>query len=172
VTSARVAAMTLHRQPPLSPHPAMKPVRPSHPALAALLARWQAYAGARPIPERGDLDFLNLRPWRGHLLLVDVFSHGRQFQTAPSSGGLSGPGAAVTAVIASRSALAAKYERAAAERCPVAATIEPREDTATPLIEVLILPLAGADGLVTALLIGAYECGSAEDADQSGKQER
>lgn len=151
----------------------MKLARPVHPALAALLARWQSYAGARPLPERGDLDFLNLKPWRGHLLLIDVFSHGRQFQTAPSTGGLAAPGPAVTAVIASRAALDADYARAAANRCPVTSAVRPREDTGTPRVEVLILPLAGPDGLVAALLVGAYDAlmPSAEDADQGGNQE-
>lgn len=164
--------MTLHSEPPPPPRAGLKPPRLSHPALTALLARWQAYAGARAMPERGDLDFLNLKPWRGHLLLVDVFSHGRQFQTAPSTGGLADPGPPVTAVIASRAALDAHYERAAADRYPTATVIGPREDTATPRVEVLVLPLAGADGLVTALLVGAYEVpgDSAEDADQRREQ--
>lgn len=152
-----VAIMTLHREPPPSPRADLEPPRLSHPALAALLARWQAYAGTRPMPERGDLDFLNLKPWRGHLLLIDVFSHGRQFQTAPSVGNLSDPGPAAAAVIASRASVDAVYERVVADRYPVVAEIPPRDDTKTPSIEALILPLAGPSGLVAALLVGAYQ---------------
>lgn len=166
--------MTLHRRPPASPHPVKPALRPAHPALAALLARWQAYAGGRPMPDRDDLDFLNLKPWRGHLLLLEVFSHGRQFQSAPSAGGLAGPGAAVAAAIASRAALDAQYERVVADRHPVATGIAPRVDTATPAVEILILPLAGPDGLVAALLVGAYERAAyslAEDADEGGDQQ-
>lgn len=149
--------MTVHRQPPPSPRDALKLPRLSHPALAALLARWQAYAGTRPMPERGDLDFLNLKPWRGHLLLVDVFSHGRQFQTAPSVGSVSEPGPAVAAVIASRVTVDGVYERVVTNRYPASTEIPPRDDTKTPSIEVLVLPLAGAGGLVAALLVGAYQ---------------
>lgn len=149
--------MSVHRQPPPSPRADLQPPRLSHPALAALLARWQAYAGTRPMPERGDLDFLNLKPWRGHLLVIDVFSHGRQFQTAPSVGNLSDPGPAVAAVIASRAAMDRAYEQVVTNRYPAATEIPPRDDTKTPSIEVLVLPLAGPGGLVAALLVGAYQ---------------
>ena len=40
--------------------------------LQALRALWQETRGARPIPSRGDMPVSALRPWLGHLALIDL----------------------------------------------------------------------------------------------------
>ncbi|MFN4163470.1 MAG: PAS domain-containing protein [Ferrovibrio sp.] len=43
----------------------------SHPALRALYELWQAKRGDRPAPARGDFTVEELRPWLGHLMIID-----------------------------------------------------------------------------------------------------
>lgn len=47
-----------------------------HPQLRELLAYWHGKRGGRELPARADLDALELRPWIGHILMVDVVPAG------------------------------------------------------------------------------------------------
>src|SRR5262245_22595535 len=54
-----------------------------HPALRALLGRWRAHRGQRPLPSEADLLFFNLKPWLGRLRRVAVGDSGRTFMLLP-----------------------------------------------------------------------------------------
>jgi hypothetical protein len=65
-----------HRAPARVPPP--EPDVPSfaegHPELMALWRFWRACAADRRMPARADLDTIALKPWLGHLLLIDALS--------------------------------------------------------------------------------------------------
>ncbi len=58
-------------QPPL-PRPPL-----TDPRLAALYDYWDAKRRGRPMPARADIDPLEMRPWLGNLLLIDVGETGQ-----------------------------------------------------------------------------------------------
>ncbi|MEJ0040980.1 MAG: PAS domain-containing protein [Rhizomicrobium sp.] len=47
------------------------------PALQALISYWLQKCGGRPLPGRDSLPVQELRPWLGHLALVEVADDGR-----------------------------------------------------------------------------------------------
>lgn len=61
--------------------PSITPVsiRPEQPELAGLLALWEARRSGRRMPARRDLDVLDLRPWMGRIILLDVLGGGADF---------------------------------------------------------------------------------------------
>src|SRR3546814_3020791 len=90
----------------------------TYPALPGLLALWRGLAAGRRIPTRGSLDLEQLKPWLGHLLLLDALGDGRfRYRVYGSAvAALYGhdlQGRAVDALPPSaRAALLADYERA------------------------------------------------------------
>lgn len=48
-----------------------------YPELETLLAFWERLRGQRSIPSRRDLDISALKPWLGHLMLLDALGNGR-----------------------------------------------------------------------------------------------
>ena len=57
----------------------LPPLRPdlTDPRLAALYAYWDGKRADRSMPARGDIDPVEMRPWLGNLLLIDVTPDGR-----------------------------------------------------------------------------------------------
>lgn len=52
---------------------------PACPQLRDLLALWTAKRGERGLPARRDFSWMELRPWFGNLILVDVIGDGEDF---------------------------------------------------------------------------------------------
>lgn len=51
-----------------------------NPALAALYDLWARKRGGRPAPARTDFDIADLRPWFGHVMLLDVVDGGHDLR--------------------------------------------------------------------------------------------
>ena len=51
-----------------------------NPALASLYDLWSCKRGDRVAPARADFDLADLRPWFGHLMLLDVTEDGRDMR--------------------------------------------------------------------------------------------
>ncbi len=52
----------------------------SHPELAAFYAVWNAARGARPMPERADIDIRSLRKHLRRMQLYDIVDNGQDFR--------------------------------------------------------------------------------------------
>jgi len=50
-----------------------------HPKLRELHALWERKRADRPLPARGDLDVIELWPWLGNLMLLEVEAGGADF---------------------------------------------------------------------------------------------
>ncbi|MDA0655231.1 MAG: PAS domain-containing protein [Proteobacteria bacterium] len=50
-----------------------------HPKLLSLLAFWESKRGGRRMPRRSDIDVLELAPWLGNLILMEVVGSGEDF---------------------------------------------------------------------------------------------
>jgi hypothetical protein len=50
------------------------------PRLRGLFEHWDARRGERAMPARRDIDVIELAPWLGHLMLIDVLDAGREFR--------------------------------------------------------------------------------------------
>jgi len=50
-----------------------------HPKLLSLLAFWEGKRGGRCMPRRSDIDVLELAPWLGNLILLEVVGSGEDF---------------------------------------------------------------------------------------------
>lgn len=50
-----------------------------HPKLQALHVFWERKRGSRPLPARGELDVIDLWPWLGNLMLIEVENGGADY---------------------------------------------------------------------------------------------
>ena len=156
------------------------PTRPdlSDGRLDALYDYWDRKRGSRPMPTRADLDPVEMQPWLGNLLLIDVTDGNgfvyRLYGTAfVDSFGIDMTGHSVDELPAEQ------RERVRADYEAVRVTGRPRARLYTALFEAtssglrpppksavraaqvvtwerLVLPLAGAADKVAMLLVGAY----------------
>lgn len=55
------------------------PVDIEHPKLLDLLRFWEEKRGARTMPRRSEIDVLELAPWLGNLILLEVLDYGENF---------------------------------------------------------------------------------------------
>jgi hypothetical protein len=135
------------------PKPTRTGLTVRHPALRALLARWEAHRGAAPMPSRDDLRFINLLPWRGHVRRVEIDGDDLFHLLPCAHARIELPG----------EMLDHDYRRAVATSTPVRAVVHGAET--------LVLPFAGRGRHAGLLLVGSYAALS-EDADESGNQKR
>ncbi len=60
---------------------ATAPAQPAlHPSLQALWQFWDRLRGARAMPRADEIDAFVLRPWLGHIVLLDVVDDGCEFR--------------------------------------------------------------------------------------------
>jgi len=158
----------------------VSPTRPdlSDARLGALYDYWDQKRGGRRMPTRADLDPLEMQPWLGNLLLIDVTGGNgfvyRLYGTAfVDSFGIDMTGRSVDDLAPEqRDRVRGDYEAVAATGQPRArlytalfeatsSGLRPPPKTAVRAPQVvtwerLILPLGGAADTVAMLLVGAY----------------
>lgn len=115
-----------------------------HPALRALLGRWQAHRGPRGLPSETDLAFFNLKPWLGRLRRIAVGGDGRVFELLPCANARIEPPA---------DRLSSAYRQAAFAASPVRVHLAPGA-------EGLVLPFSGSTQTVSLLLVALYDAPS------------
>ncbi len=134
---------------------------PLHPKLKALLAAWQARCCGRDMPRRDDLPAQKLRPWLGHLALLEPAGASFRFRISgtdliPRCGG-EATGKSVDELPPEFGAsLSAILRRACASRAPVLAALIQRQEDSTALYSELVLPLQDRDPAHLLLLLGSY----------------
>jgi hypothetical protein len=140
-----------------------RPLDVRHPDLLTLLAQWNFACDGRRIPCRRDLDIIRLKPWIGHLAMLEVIEGGQAFlyrvygsdMAALMGRDLTGKTTDVLPPHA-RDVVLAEYrgvvETAAPDYIEHVRTLA--EGERQQLCK-LILPL-GKDGVVDRLLVGIY----------------
>lgn len=134
-----------------------------HPKLRELHGFWQKKRGQRSFPQRKDLDVIELWPWLGNLMLIEVMGGGADYLyrvygtvladyfsrdlTGRRTSSLSGD---VQAVVRG------EYGRAIGKGQPIIVTRERTVQQKRIRASKLILPLGPADGPVDHLLVGLY----------------
>lgn len=144
-----------------------------HPKLARLLDYWLERRNGAPLPRRTDIDPLDMKEWLGNLLLMDCADGGDWRYRLYGSEFVQEFGREMTGHLISelpgeqQRLIQAEYERARASGWPSSRVYTAEFDIATLIRrpgdgtkwvtwERLILPLAGPDGAVQMLLVGAY----------------
>jgi hypothetical protein len=139
--------------------------------LDALYAFWDARRRGRNVPARADFDPIDMRPWLGHLMLVD-WADGKWVYRLYGTAFVEAfrremTGTSIDELPAGQAALLrAEYDKVRAEAAPVWRTYSAQFDHATldgrqqwqlgQTWERLALPLSdGGDG-VAVVLVGAY----------------
>ncbi|HXL98403.1 MAG TPA: PAS domain-containing protein [Rhizomicrobium sp.] len=135
------------------------PDGPLHPRLKALLACWNEKRGQRRMPARAELPLQVLKPWLGHLALLEPEQGGFRVrlggtELSPRFGrettglelGALAPGI--------RKGLRATIDLAYVSRAPVISALSIRREGRKTLYSELLLPLAG-DGAMM-FLLGCY----------------
>lgn len=151
------------------------PGRPdlSEPRLAELYAYWDGKRAGRVMPTRADIDPLEMRPWLGHLLLIEIGADRRfvyrLYGTAfVESFGIDMTGKSVDDLPAEQQErLRADYEAVCASRQPrvrlytglfesdaIGSAV--RQEAQVITWERLVLPLCDGTDSVAMLLVGAY----------------
>lgn len=133
-----------------------------HPKLRELLALWRAKRGARATPTRADINTIELRPWLGNLMLLEVIDNGADmlyrvygsaladyFGRDLTGRKLSSLPPQVSAVVSS------EYRQAIVDPKPLTVTHRRSVQHARIPISKLILPL-GAPAAIQHLLVGVY----------------
>jgi hypothetical protein len=134
---------------------------PLHPKLKALLAAWQARCCGRDMPRRADLPAEKLRPWLGHLALLEPAGASFRFRISgtdliPRCGG-EATGKSVDELPPEFGAsLSAILRRACATRAPIVAALIQRQEHSTAIYSELVLPLQDRDPAQLLLLLGSY----------------
>jgi len=134
-----------------------------HPKLRDLHGLWQKKRGPRPFPQRQDLDVIELWPWLGNLMLIEVEGGGADYLyrvygtvladyfsrdlTGRRASSLTGD---VQAVVRG------EYGRAICKGQPIVVTRERTVQQKRIRASKLILPLGPASGAVDHLLVGLY----------------
>jgi hypothetical protein len=134
-----------------------------HPKLRDLHGFWQKKRGRRPFPQRRDLDVIELWPWLGNLMLIEVENGGadyvyRVYGTVLAdyfSRDLTGRR---TSSLSSdvQTVVHAEYGRAIGDGQPIIVTRERTVQQRRIRASKLILPLGMARGTVDHLLVGLY----------------
>jgi hypothetical protein len=134
---------------------------PLHPKLKALLAVWEEKRGSHRMPSREDLPVQALKPWLGHLALLETAAGGFRFRICgteliPRCGG-EATGRGLHELPPEMGASIADILCCATDRSApvVAALILPHED-GTQLYSELVLPLRDRDLPSPLLLLGSY----------------
>ena len=134
-----------------------------HPKLRELHGLWQRKRDGRPYPGRGDLDVIELWPWLGNLMLIEVENGGadflyRVYGTVLAdyfSRDLTGRR---TSSLASdvQTVVRDEYGRALGEGQPIVVTRERTVQQKRIRASKLILPLGPQRGTIDHLLVGLY----------------
>jgi hypothetical protein len=151
------------------------PVRPnlSDPRLVALYGYWEAKRAGRSMPTRADIDPLEMKPWLGNLLLIDVIDEGRFTYRLYGTGFVNSFGRDMTGRSVDelppeqQERVRADYQSVCASRQPRARLytaafevpdpgVSSRQQTEVVTWERLVLPLSDGNAEVTMLLVGAY----------------
>lgn len=136
------------------------------PVLRGLWSYWNGMRGAGGLPGRSAINPFELRPWLGHLLILDVIDKGRDFRYRLHGTALVQLfGVDLTGKLVSRLALADVERLLNEARVPVAtrdyfyieATVVAEKQFVA--ISKLVLPLATAGGDVDMLMVGIYRRG-------------
>ena len=134
-----------------------------HPRLGELYDLWNLARGTRAMPIRRDLDVLALKPWLGHLTLVDVLRPPLDFRyrvygtTLRNYYGRDLQGRKVSELPAAwREEVHAEYAAVCEAAAPV--MIEQNRTTSGGPLQLakLMLPLAGDNGGTEMILSGIY----------------
>jgi hypothetical protein len=151
------------------------PVRPdlTDPRLCELYGYWEGKRAGRAMPTRGDIDPLEMRPWLGNLLLIDVTAAGGFVYRLYGTGFVNSFGRDMTGRSVDELP-AEQQERVRADYQAVCASHQPRARLYTASFEVqtrgapprqqsqvvtwerLVLPLCDGEARVAMLLVGAY----------------
>ena len=134
-----------------------------HPKLRDLHGFWQKKRGQRPFPQRRDFDVIELWPWLGNLMLIEVENGGADFLyrvygtvladyfsrdlTGRRTSSLSGD---VQAVVRG------EYGSAIGKGQPIIVTRDRTVQQKRIRASKLILPLGPESGLIDHLLVGLY----------------
>lgn len=134
-----------------------------HPKLTELHRLWQKKRDGRPYPRRGDLDVIELWPWLGNLMLIEVENGGADylyrvygtvladyFSRDLTGRRTSSLAADVQAVVRN------EYGRAIGGGQPMVVTRDRTVQQKRIRASKLILPLGPARGTVDHLLVGLY----------------
>lgn len=131
--------------------------------LAGLLALWEERRRARRMPTRADLPTEDLRPWLGHLILLDVLANGADFRyrvygtRLVDTFGVERTGATVGMLPAETRGLAlAEYATAYHEGRPRFVCFHRTIGTDSLPVAKLILPLSDDGQTANMLLAGVY----------------
>jgi hypothetical protein len=134
-----------------------------HPKLRDLHGFWQRKRGSRPFPQRNDLDVIELWPWLGNLMLIEVESGGadylyRVYGTVLAdyfSRDLTGRRtSSLTADV--QAVVRGEYDRAINHAEPILVTRERTVQQKRVRASKLILPLGSERRKVDHLLVGVY----------------
>jgi hypothetical protein len=122
---------------------------PLHPTLKKLLAFWSGKCGDRAMPARDDLPVRELKPWLGHLAIIESAPGTFRFRLCGTDliarFGREMTGLTLAQIAPdSQKALAAMLDLAIAKQAPVVAAITLRYEGRRTLWSELMLPLAGA----------------------------
>jgi hypothetical protein len=150
----------------LSPRPEFHEKR-----LEALFSFWEARKKDRAVPARADFDPVEMRPWLGHLMLVD-WADGKWVYRLYGTAFVEAfrremTGKSIDELPAEQAALLrAEYDKVRAQAAPVWRTYSAQFEHATPdgrqhwqlgqTWERLVLPLSDGGADVTLVLVGAY----------------
>ena len=138
--------------------------QPMTPELDALYRLWESKRADRAMPGRRDFAFEDLGPWLGHLILVDVLDHGRDYafrifgtRIAEFLGqDLTGKRLNMLSPRVQR-AMGEEYGEVVATRRPRYIVGSPHLSRRFSVAARAILPLSHAGCAVDQLLIGFYE---------------
>lgn len=131
--------------------------------LIGLLALWEERRRARPMPARADLPTEDLRPWLGHLILLDVLANGTDFRYRVYGSrlvdyfGVEHTGGTASMLPAETQAIVpAEYATAWRDRRPHFVCYHRTIRTESLPIAKLILPLSDDGETANMLLAGVY----------------
>ena len=151
-----------------------------HPKLHELLDFWNRKRGGRRLPARRDFDIFELRPWLGHLHLVEVVEGGRDFVFVVFGSelavgyGIELTGKTLAAVPpGARESTQRAFATACTTRAPLLIEDDPLVRSSIDRVESLILPLSADDRAVDRLLIGSAARARSRDlADEPAERRR
>lgn len=138
--------------------------------LADLHAYWLTSAAGRPMPTRADIDVFEMKPWLGHLMLVEVLEGGADFRyrlygsNVAHLFGRDRTGQVTSALpVHAREIVCAEYRRVVDSREPHYVRHRRTLARGTGEIAKLILPL-GDEGGVHMLLAAMYRADALRSA--------
>ena len=133
------------------------------PRLRGLLDYWESRRGEREMPLRRDIDVLDLGPWLGNLMLIEVLEGGRDFRyrvygsmLAQYYGrDLTGKTTDVVRPEA-RDLVRQEYRAVLVDRQPVLVLRDRQVKHRTMRVAKLVLPLSSTGAALDMLLVGSY----------------